>query len=143
MSDTKPSDLLIGFVVFTMAVVGVMSFMGGFAAFDPNWVDDEYTAFNDTFNKQAELTERIEGLQGDIEEDDESGFLDFGVLGSLIKKGWNILRLFLTNFNFITSIFTGLGGVLDIPAWIGGMVSLLIIIIVVFAVISAVFQTKT
>lgn len=107
---------------------------------DPNFAnDDKFTQFNKTFNVYNDVEEQVNDLGSSITSADQ----DFGLLGvlnGLIMAGWQSLRLMLTNFAFMNTVFKGLYTMFGVPAWISGLIILAVTVMFVFSIFSAFFQ---
>jgi hypothetical protein len=64
------------------------------------------------------------------------------VLNSLIASAWQSLRLLFSSFGFMDAVFEGVHDLFGVPKWVSGLASLLITVLIAFAIYSAVFQTK-
>lgn len=139
MTDMKPSHYIVGIILFTFAIMGVLGLMTAFDQQDENFLDDEeYYAFNTTFNKYDNLNSNIDELQGRLSSDTEEG--TFGVLNSLIKIGWNSLTTLLTSFSFMEDVFNGMTTFFGVPYWIPALIIMLITTLIIFAIFGAIFQ---
>ena len=140
LGKVLPSNYIIGIIIFTLFIVGGVSMMGIFNAEDSTFTDDEkFIEFNKSFNKLNEVTSSVESLQEDIE-DNKPEWGDFGALNGLIKSSWHSLQLIFTSFGFMNDVFDASATVFGIPAWIGGLVGLIVVVILVFAIWGAIFQ---
>ncbi len=128
-----------------------MVFMAGFAIMSElnskeggNFGNDpRFSQFNKTFNKYDELTSEVGGLQSGIEGSGQTEGKAFdNFLTRLINGAWNTLKGLFTGFSFITDILTGLNEMFGIPIWFTSLVSLLIIVMIAFAIWGAIFQTQ-
>lgn len=140
--DIKPSHYIIGIIVFTAFIVGGVSMLSIFREADPTFIDDtRFNQFNETFNVYEDVDEKVgeleEGIQGA-----DTDFGLFGVLNSLINSAWQTLKLTMTSFGFMSSVFGGLYGVFAIPAWAGALILLAVSVMFVFAIFSAIFQRE-
>ena len=145
MGATLPRHYLFGIIVFTFIIVGGMSIMSIFDDADSSFASDnpKFEKFNSSFNKYNEVNEKISALQTGVESEEGSGtFGDFGVLNSLILKGWTSLSLLGSSFSFMNGVFNSLSTIFGVPVWIPSLIILVISIIVVFSIFSAVFQRE-
>ena len=105
--------------------------------------DPKFSQFNDTFNKFDDLNTEVGGLQSGIEGSGQSsGTSGDNFLTRLINGAWNTLKGLFTGFSFIGDILTGLNEMFGIPVWFTTLVSLLIVVMVAFAIWGAIFQTQ-
>lgn len=136
----KPSTYILAIIVFTLFVVGGVSMMSIFRESNPNFANDEkFAEFNQTFNVYQETTSKVEDLGSGITDADT----DFGVLGvlnGLILAAWQSLKLMITNWSFMNTVFGGLSTVFGVPVWITALITLAVTVMFVFALYSAFFQ---
>lgn len=134
-------DLFFGFIVFTLFIVAGVSMMGIFNDSDADYTSDEkFTEFNRSMNKLNEVTERVDTLSSGIEPKEQDDFSILGVLGTLIGGAWNALTVLVGGLGFMTDAFTGLTTTFGVPAWIIGLISLIITALLIFVLYSALFQ---
>ena len=136
----KPSTYIMAILVFILFIVGGVSIMLEFRASDPTFANDaRFTEFNNTFNVYTNTTDKIEDLALSITAaDSDWGIL--GVLNGLILAAWQSLKLLITNWSFMNSVFLGLSTIFGIPSWIAGLIILAVTVMFVFALYSAFFQ---
>lgn len=136
----KPSQYIIGIIVFTLFIVGGVSMMAIFRETDSTYAsDDKFAEFNETFNVYEDLTDNVNELSSGITNAD-SDFGALGVLNGLILTAWQGLKLMITNWSFMNGVFNGLTTIFGVPAWIPALIILAVVIMFVFALYSAFFQ---
>lgn len=140
MTDYKISNYLIGIVLFCFIIVGGVSVMGILRNADSSFGGDHYSSFNKSFNVMDDIETEVTDLQTGIESTEDQDFGTFGVLNALISKSWQSLRLFVSSFSFMNSAFSGATTVFGVPAWIPTLAGLIIAIVIIFAILSAIFQ---
>jgi hypothetical protein len=137
----KPSQYILGIILFTFFIMGGIALMGEFRKGDATFMSDSQTAgFNTTFNKYDTLTTSVTNLQGSVE-DAGNEWGAYGVVGALVGSAWNSLRLLFSSFSFMNSIFLGLG-MFGVPSWVGGLAILAVTVIFAFAIYSAIFKAE-
>ncbi len=138
----KPSTYLYGILIFTFFIVGGVSLMSILKDSDVTFASDpKFSQFNDTFNVYQETTEKIGALgSGITNADTDWGLL--GVLNGLIMTAWQSLKLLLTNFSFMNTVFNGLYTIFGIPTWVSGLMILAVTVMFVFSLYSAFFQRE-
>lgn len=142
MTQVKPSDYIIGLILFMLVVLGGIGMINEFRGHDASFVDeDKYDQFNRSFNQMDKLEGNVTALKDNIVEDNPD-FGAFSVLGSVIQVGWNSLVLLLDSFSFMDDVFNGISEIFGIPAFVSTLLILLVIIIIVFAIFSAIFQRE-
>jgi len=143
MGKTLIRDLLFSTTVFLIFIVGGISLLSILGDSDSNYVNDPlYENFNKSFDQSSEFYSTIDNLEGGISDTKTSDFGVFGVLGSLINSAWQGLKLTLTSFGFLDSIFKGANYIFGIPYWVTALVGTLVTIVLVFAIWSAIFQRE-
>jgi len=140
MTDYKVSNYLIGIVLFSFIIVGGVSLMGMFRAENTDFGGDHYTEFNQSFNVMSDISTEVTDLQTGIESTEDQDFGTFGVLNALISKSWQSLRLFVSSFSFMNSAFAGASTIFGVPAWIPTLAGLIVAIVIIFSILSAIFQ---
>lgn len=143
MVNVKPSDYIMGIIMFTLVMtagIGMIVVLRNndlalFSASD----SDKFEQFNRTFNKLEDANSSIYAIQNNIENVEEDPSI-FGMLNALIAGAWNTLRLLFTSFGFMNSVFIGFSTFFGVPAYIMGIILLIPIIIIGFAIFSAIFQ---
>jgi hypothetical protein len=141
LNTIKPSTYILSIIVFTFIILSGISLMGELRKSDPTYMAGEDVAqFNSTFNTYAELEGSIGSLQASVTNaQNDWGIL--GVVGALMGGAWNGLVLLFNSLNFMNLVFLGLG-VFGVPSWVGGLMSFVVIVIIAFAIWSAVFRSE-
>lgn len=138
--QTLPRNYVYGIVIFVLVIVGGTFLITQFMQSNAGFVNDEqFSRFNSTFNKQSEAVEQIGSMRSSIE-NASPDFGIFGVLNGLINTAWNGLKFLFTGFGFMDNIFGGLSSIFGIPPFFGDILSLLVVVLFVFAIWSAFFQ---
>ena len=131
---------VIGVLLFAAMIVGGVSFIASLNIKDNSFGDsDRIDDFNDTFSILDDVSTQVTALEGGITQADADPGL-FGVLNSLIMSAWQSLKLTVNSFVFMDDVFNGLGPIFGIPVWIAGIITLIISVIIIFAIWSAIFQ---
>ena len=109
---------------------------------DPTFASDpQFAKFNDTFNVYDETTTKVNALGSTIS-DADSDWGVLGVLNGLILSAWQSLKLLLTNWAFMNSVFNGLYTIFGVPAWVSGLIILGVTVMFIFSLYSAIFQRE-
>lgn len=133
--------IVLGILGFTLVIFTLSSILVGMVAENPTMADpQQYNAFNSTYNKYTDLDNSINGLNNKIQTVN-SNPSTFGVLNSLILTVWETLR-FVPSIIFVYffSIITSVSSTFPIPAFVGGLAILAILVIFIFAVWDAIFR---
>ena len=139
---------MFGFIIFTFFVVGgvwlMLELQGthlGSPSSNAFTSHPKFAEFNNTFNIEGNLDNEIGRLQ-DATNTSTTNWGPLGVLNSLIGTVWNSLRLMFSAVTTMTGVFTAGLTVFGIPAWVGGMMLMMITILVVFGIYTVVFQKE-
>jgi len=142
-NNISPKDYIIGVIIFTFMITGgiwllssLNSSTGGVLS-----ADARYDSFNKTFNVYENVTTQVQGIRSNIENSD-SELGGFGALNALINSAWNGVQFLFSSFGFMDSVFIGISSVFGLPSWIGGLLILLVVTIIAFAIWAAIFQTN-
>jgi hypothetical protein len=138
----KPSTYILAIIAFCFVIMVGMGLISEFRQADPTFVENDQTQeFNNTFNIYDRLSNSIQSLQTSVEP--PSNILEaLGVVGTLLLSAFNGLLLLFQTFSFMNYVFAGLG-IFGVPGWIGGIISWIIIVSIVFAIWSAIFNSDT
>lgn len=140
MTEVLPRHYLIGILIFTLFIVGGVSIFSILEEGQTGFTDDDrYNRFNRSFNTLNDVTDSVGELENTVD-DADTDFGTFGVLNSLINSAWQGLKLMLSSFTFMDDAFEGMEDVFGIPWWIPAIISLLVTVLILFAIYSAIFQ---
>jgi len=147
MAETIPRHILIGMILFTIIVMGGVSFIGSFRSEYTDYGNDnlnKFGDFNKTFSKMDEITARSNALETAIDTGTDDEGINagvFGMLNTLITSAWNGLRGLFGSLEFIKDMFVASPDIFPwIPYFIPTLFGSIITIILVFAIWSAIFQ---
>ena len=142
MADATPRKYVYAIILFTLVMVAGISMIGIFGADNPAMLTGgKYAAFNESMNKLSDVTDQVGSLDSKIREvKADTGV--FGVLNALISGAWQTLKLLGKSLGFMTGAFTAMSSIFMVPAWIPGLIELLVIAMIVFTIYSAIFQTE-
>lgn len=142
MAEILPRHYIIAVLIFAFAIVGGVTILsllndagGGFSA------DPRYSQFNDSFNVMNNVIVEVDSLENKIT-NASTDFGAFGVLNSLISTGWNTLKLLPASLSFMDSAYRGMSEVFGVPAWIPMLIAAIVTVIIIFAILSAIFQRE-
>jgi hypothetical protein len=143
LGEVTPRNLIYGFIIFTMVILGGIGFMSGFAVHSPTFINnDKFKSFNDTFNQYGALEGNVSNMKDNLANSRANTGV-FGMLDGLINVAWNSLKTIFTTFSFITTAFTGISSVFGLPVWVGALVTTMAVVMIVFSLYSLIFQGKT
>lgn len=146
MGDSTLQNYAIGIVLFAAIILGGMQIMGAFINDNNTYIDEDnvyYKSFNSMGNKAYNNTQDIAGEYGSsINSTGATAGGDGSFIDSLIGGSWKTIQNFGASFAFMTTIFSESGQIFGIPSWVTGTIIAVIIISIVFAIFSAIFQRK-
>lgn len=141
MANATPRTYIYGIILFTLVIVAGISFIGLFGAENPSMTAGKYQEFNESMNRLTDVTDQVGGLDSGIREA-STDFGAFGVLNALISSAWQTLKLLGSSLGFMSSAYGAMNSVFGVPAWITGLIALLVVSMIVFTIYSAIFQTE-
>jgi hypothetical protein len=137
----KPSTYILAIIVFCFMILSGTALMAEFRKADSSYMDTpEMAAFNSTFDKYSDLSNTISSVQNSVTSSQGDWSL-LGTLNALAGSAWNGLVLLFTSLNFMNSVFLGLG-MFGVPPWVGGLMSFAVVVIIAFAIWSAIFRSE-
>lgn len=138
--NSKISTYLIGIVIFTLVIAGGVSMIGILGDTNGDIVNNaKYGEFNRTANKIKDVQDSMGDIEASISEAPvDPGTL--GVLSSLINTAWQMLKSIPALFGFMTTTYFDLCAFFGIPAWIPGIMTFIVSIILVFVLYGAFLQ---
>lgn len=143
MSEVLPSNYVYGIILFTLLIVAGVAMMAELNKSDPDLLADEKSQqFNKSFNQLDAITNKVEGIEADIQDTDSSGWGSFGVLNDLISQAWNTVSLLGSGLSFMHTAFGGVSTVFGVPSWVPAIFVLLVSAMIAFAVFGAIFQKR-
>lgn len=142
MGEILPKHYIIGIIIFTFVTVGGISILSELRQSNPApFNTEQFLLFNNTFNTYDDITTEVEGIRSNIESTD-SQFGLFGFLDNLISGAWNSIKLLFQSFGFMDDVLTGVSGFFGVPVWATSLISLIITVIIAFAIYAAIFQRE-
>ena len=137
----KISTYLIGIIMFTLFVVGGMFMINSIAEYDSSFMEHQrYQQFENIVDQYDKVNESLSGLSAGILDESQVDQSNIGVLSSLIQTAWNGLKALPATFAFMNVMIVNLASFFGVPAFIPGLLILVIGIIVLFSILGAVFQ---
>ena len=143
-NEILPRHIFFGFVVFVLFISGFVSIIYEVGTVRPNILLDgsgNVSQFNTSFNKFLEIKNASESLQEDIEEYETSSGL-FGFIDKLIGDSYTTLKSFFSIMSFVPDIFNALEENFGIPWWAAGAGIMLVMSLLIFAILTVVFQRE-
>jgi hypothetical protein len=133
---TKPSDYMIGIILFVFGILGTSTMIGILYAKNPTAINSElYSQYNMSSASYESLNASIVSLQESTNIDVNPSI--FSVFDTLIGGVWNGLKLLFTSLGFMKDQYGNLAKIFGIPAWIPTLASFFAIIIIAFAILGA------
>jgi hypothetical protein len=141
LGTIKPSTYILAIIVFSFMILSGVSMMAEFRKADPTFMEsDQLASFNTTFNTYTRLSTMVTNLQGSVTSS-QTDWSIVGALNALIGGAWSGLVLLFNSLGFMNAVFLGLG-MFGVPSWVGGLMSFAVIIIIAFAIWSAIFRSE-
>lgn len=133
-------NYIIGIIAFTFVIVGGIAMMSSLNSTGEGFTNNEqFTSFNDSFNKFDDVTEQVTIIKESVSNPDaDQG--PFGFLDALIGASWATLKGTFASFSFMGDVFNSASTIFGIPAWIPSLVFFMVIILIAYAIISAIFN---
>lgn len=139
MALESMQNYIIGVILFVIVISGGVFILGNFYAVD-NSIDasNRVGSFNNTLNKASEVTLAVEGIDSSIEQNNTSplGWVDV-VFGS----AYNGLRAVKSSMGFMGVATKEAGGLFGVPPFITVLLALIFVVIIAFAIWSAVTRS--
>lgn len=143
MGEIRPSHYIMGILVFCLFIGSVTAVVVLTQEKIPGFVQgDRFNTFNNTFNVLPEVQQELGEINSDIENTPSDMFGSFGVLNSLINGAWNTLQFLSDAFNFMDVAFEGLTEFLQVPDYVVTILGLMILVVILFAILAAIFQIQ-
>ena len=138
---TIPRDLIFGIIIFGIILMGGVSLISIFGEKNSAYInDDMFGTFNTTSNTlMQDINTKVSSINSSIGSDTVDPGL-FGFLDKLVNTGWNTIKLLGDTLSFADKAYYAISDSLGIPSWIMNSIILLIIVVIIFSVLSAVFQ---
>lgn len=133
---------LIGIVIFMVVIGGGVYILGSFHNAD-NSIDSsgELSQFNDSLYKASNITKVINDLDASINSVTSEKVGALGWLNALLGSAFNGLKLIGQSVGFMKVVASEAGVILGIPSFIISLLVLITIIIIAFAIYTAITRT--
>lgn len=139
LSDIK--SYMIGLVLFVVLISGGIFTMVSLKASNPTLDSSRITAFNTTFNKADNITTAVNGIGDSINAaGDKPGAL--GWFNVLFGSAWQGLKTVFSSLGFVKGLILAVAEVFSVPPAIALLITLIPIIIIVFAIWGAIIQAQ-
>lgn len=142
MANAKISTYLIGMIMFTFFMYGGITLLNSLRA-EPEYLIDatKIDSFSAAGEKYDQLNSTLEGLSsGILGAVPDPGI--FGVLNSIIQTAWSVMVGLPTLFSFMNAAYIDIANFFGIPVWIPSILLLVLVVIILFTILSAIFQTE-
>lgn len=141
-TETLPRHYITGIIIFTFFIVGGVSMISILGDSDATLTQDtKFQRFNQSFNVMGDVSSSVGDLESGITEAD-TDFGTFGVLNALISSAWQSVRLLFSSFGFMTGVWSGMSELFGVPAWVAGLIALLVTVMIAFAIYTLIFQRE-
>lgn len=129
-----PRNYVIGLVIFCIFIFGGMWLIGDFGINDAST-----SSFNNTFYVYNDIASDISSIRNSTEKA-ETDFGAFGVLNSLINSAWVGLKVLFHTGDITSALADDVSNFFHIPFEILMLISLIVIVVIAFAIWGAIFQ---
>ncbi len=130
-------NYIIGAILFSIVIFGGVFVIGSFNS--PDLDSSRLSAFNESLGISSEVTATVGELSDTVSEvgsGSSPGAL--GWLNTLLGSVWGVLRTLMATLGFIGTAISEAGAFFGVPSQIMGLIILIPIIIIVFALIVAI-----
>lgn len=136
-AETTVSDIVMGGLVFAFLSISAISLLGIASVNSVDFISGEdIGALNNSLGDIYQLKAQVNQSTG--------SFLNSkgATLTDLYSSAWTFLRGLPTTFKMIFSVIFGLGNYFFIPSYIIGIIVSMILGVILFNILSAVFQRR-
>lgn len=142
MSLDNIQNYMIGIVLLVIVFTGGIYMFGAFSSYDSTLDSaNEVSQFNKSIASANKITDSVnaidESIQG-VSSDSNSGVL--GWLNVLVGSAFNGLKAIGSSLSFMSTATTEVGAILGIPSFVIPLLLLVVIIIIGFAIWSAIMR---
>ena len=138
MSLDNLQNYMIGVVLFIVVISGGAFMLGEFYSVQPS-LDDagEIDQFAQSLNKSAEITTAVGGIEDSIQAVGEGDAGPLGWIDALIGSAFKGVKALLGTLGFVNVAAGESAGILGIPDFLVGLLVLLVVILIGFAIWAA------
>jgi hypothetical protein len=139
LNDIK--SYMIGLVLFVVVITGGIFTMISLHSSNPALDSSRIEAFNTTFNKADNITTAVNDISSSITNaGDKPGAL--GWFNVLFGSAWQGLKVLFSSLGFVKGLILAVAEIFSVPPAIALLITLLPIIIIVFAIWGAIIQAQ-
>ena len=132
-------NYMIGIVLFMVMITGSVYILGQYAILDDTLdPTDMIGNYSKTLNKSTEVTLAVNNIKAGLTKETESGAI--GWLDTLVGTAYNTLKAIGGMLSFMTEALYGTANLLGIPTFIITLIGLIAIIVIIFAIWSAIMR---
>jgi hypothetical protein len=146
-SETPIRDIIIGAILFSAVIAGSLGLFSLVAANKPGFYGtNDMEGFNASFNKMIEIDAQVQELKGAVTGNNtaESTILEkLGVIGTIYNIIWNGIKTVFTSFDFVLTLIPAAMAYIAVPGWAILAVSSILAVMILFTIISLVFNKDT
>lgn len=141
MAESTIRNLWIGAAVFMVVITGFSSAFFMIYKDQPQSITlKEIRDFNDSFNKQQELSASVDSIRTNIQQSNSTNFGAFGIIDSLVGTSWQSIKNLFSSLSFMSTILDHLTDYFGVPGWIPALLIVMMLSVVGFAIYRLVFQ---
>lgn len=139
MTEVDLRSYIIGFILFTAFIIGGVTLISEYKSENPSIDNSQLTEFNDSFNKLSTLESKIGDLRTSTEADIDASWFD-KIYDATLGRIWTTIKLIGSSFGFVDTVFEDAADFFHVPGFIVTIVSLIITVIIIFAIWGVFFQ---
>ena len=131
----EATGILISIIIVSGVIVGLMAFASDiFDNYDVSYDDLTY------MNKTSEYEDSVSDVKDSIESADATGIAWIDLPLTFVAGAYSALKLLLNIPQILISIVMEASYIIGIPAWVTGMVSAIVVVIIVFVILRAILK---
>lgn len=139
LDDVK--GIMIGVILAMIVIGGGVYFMGTIFSYD-NTLDNanQIQSFSTALNKSSEMTNSVNSMENSLDVSEQ----DVGLLGwlnNIVGSAYKGLKALYNEMSFIKVSINTVGNMFGVPAFVVGLIGLIVSIIIIIAIWSAITKT--
>jgi len=152
MEESTPRDLFIGVGVFLLIILSGLKVVAiftnpidGYSTGTDNQLLKDFSALNKSAElevSQDRFEESVDNIESASSSSNEGIWSAFGVAGSLLQGAWAGISGIADTFSFVVDLFDVIEDLIGIPPFITSIISLLVVGVLIFMVLTLIFNRK-
>lgn len=140
-SDGPIKNLIIALIVVGIIVQAGIGIIDIFQEKDSNFIQpDQYTAFNESFNKRQQALSKVDELNAKLGGQKESGIV--GLFNAIYNSAVGAIFSLSSGFTIAYDMLNGLSSNFGIPVWVTVSVAGIITTSIIFSLLSVFFYKE-